>query len=400
MDQIADLGDYAPLVITTLEFVDWLKSHAVIDAQTAGWAVKALQRVGEKSRHGRKPPKCAKFVLDSLAITHLRICGVLEDLMAAGQSFLISAAAAKEARELILVEMEEAPAVDTIEALRSVLRKGIELGDVRFKPVVHANEPEIFQEFPSLSEFLHDVGDADAIIIDDRASNKALNVEDRSGNRVPLLCITDLLRELEISGHLSIDERFQAQHAMRVWGFALIPLLPGELEHWLRSAILEADGSFNEIRELRAIREGIQRLHSTDVLQLPEESRYLEQLIIVTISAIRNMWANDDFSIDMAQKISNWIYREVYPSPWDWKHCFEQADQEQISLEGYAQLTVLLFSPLSKSPKRDLAYRDRVENSVVGELRPGASKVLDLSARALEGMIDEWSRELDDVDGD
>ena len=280
MEEEANLGEYASLVMTTLQFVDVLETDAVLDRHTSDRARRLLAPLEQREPLGTNKAGEGPLSLDGLAVAYLSDTGLLDDLRRSAREFQVHPSTVTEIEQLIRTEAESQRTLEVVSQLRIWLRDGIATGRVTVMPRPQSAEVEDMGiETRVLQELLSDIGTADAVLIDDRMAGAQGRVTDRSGRAAPIVDTLDLLHDFTRAGLLSPQDRFHRHHLLRARGFVCIPVELEEIEGYL--ATREADpvtGLLRESAELRTIRENIQRLRSTTIAQQPAETVYFRSL--------------------------------------------------------------------------------------------------------------------------
>ena len=169
MEQNADLGEYASVVMTTLQFVDVLEAEAVLDSQTSERARQMLTPLDLGEPLGSSSAGEGPVFLDGLALAYLYSAGLLDDLHRCGREFRIHRSTATEIEQLIRTEGDANRAIDVLTRLRIWLRDGIAGGRVIVMPRPRLyEEDDLGVQTRVLQELVSDIGTADAVLIDDR----------------------------------------------------------------------------------------------------------------------------------------------------------------------------------------------------------------------------------------
>jgi hypothetical protein len=233
-------------------------------------------------------------------------------------------------------------------------------------------------------ELLSDVGTADAVLIDDRMAGALGRVTDRSGRAAPIVDTLDLLHDFTRTGLLSSQERFHRHHLLRARGFVCIPVELEELEDFLATQEPDpATGLLWESAELRAIRENLQRLRSTTILQQPPETPYLDRLRLTGFTAIRKIWTDTSIPTPTAIARTDWIWRNLTSSPVDWAHTIVDPAGVLAPTTGFLnEVSALLMLPITEL-ERGRAFRDWLEAVVLAPLEMVSPEIL----RDLAGII-------------
>ena len=226
-EEEANLGEYAPLVMTTLQFLDVLEADAVLDRQVSGRARGMLASLEQGEPLGPNGAGEGPLFLDGLALSYLSGMGLADYLRRLVRDLRIHPTTAADIEGLIGTESETQRTLEALSRVRVWLRDGILAGSVAVMPRSGSSEDDdLGIETRVFQELVADTGTADAILIDDRMTGALGHVTDRSGRRVPIVDTIDLLRDLAAAGLLSPGERFHRHHLLRARGFICIPVEP------------------------------------------------------------------------------------------------------------------------------------------------------------------------------
>jgi len=175
-----------------------------------------------------------------------------------------------------------------------------------------------------------------------------------------------------------------------------MPLELEELESYLAGTEPDAvTGVLRERAELRAIRENLQRLRSTTILQQPAETPYLDRLRMTGFVAIRKLWADATVPIATTVARTDWIWRSLLISPLDWAHTIIDVSGVVPPVTGFLnEIAALLTIPISDL-ERGRALRNWFERTILDPVQVMSSDVLDdlavmIRAR-IGGWVDEWT---------
>jgi tetratricopeptide (TPR) repeat protein len=398
MQQNADLGEYASVVMTTLQFVDALEAEAVLDGQTSECARQMLTPLEVGEPLGTSCVGEGPVFLDGLALAYLYSAGLLDDLHRSDREFRIHRSTATEIEQLIQTEAEADRAIEVLTRLRIWLRDGIAAGRVIVMPRPRPFEEEdLGVQTRVLQELVSDIGTADAVLIDDRMVGSQGRVTDRSGRAAPIVDTLDLLHDLAGAGLLSPRERFHAHHVLRARGFMCIPLELEEIEGYLATRGPDGvTGRLVENAELRAIRENLQRLRSTTIVQQPAETPYLDRMRLTGFIAMRNVWQDNSIPIPTAVARTEWLWHNLMSTPIDWAHTIIDSTGVIAPRAGFMnEASSLLLAILTPDLERAQAFRKWVETTVLAPLEMASPDILDDLAgfvhSRIRGFADEWT---------
>jgi tetratricopeptide (TPR) repeat protein len=396
MEQEARLGEYAPLVMTTSQLLDVLDADAILDRPTVDRARRMLTSLEQREALGTNKPGGGPIYLDGLAVAYLSGAGLLDHLSSSAREFQIHPATIAEIDQLIRTEGEADRTIEVLSRLRIWLRDGIATGLVTVMPRSRPSEDEDMG-LPTrvLQELVSDIGTADAVLIDDRMAGALGRVTDRSSHAAPIIDTLDLLNELTRGGLLSSRDRFHCHHVLRARGFICIPVELEEIQSYLATAEPDPDtGLLRENAELRVIRENLQRLRSTTIVQQPSETVYLDRIRITGFLALRSLWAVASVPIPTARARTEWLWRTLMLTPIDWAHTI--VDPAGVVAPNTGLLNVLsglLLTIPNNDLERARAFRDWIDAEVLAPLERASSESLDelacIMITRLRGLVDE-----------
>jgi hypothetical protein len=396
MEQEADLGEYRSLAMTTVQFLDVLEGDTVLDHQTGEQARRMLASLEQREAPGTNDPGIGPLFLDALAVAYLSGAGLHDDLRRSVRELQIHRSTVTEIDQLIRTESDRA--IEILSRLRIWLRDGIATGRVIVMPRSRSSDDEDFGvQSRVLQELVTDIGTADAVLIDDRMAGAQGQVTDRHGHAAPIVDTLDLLHDLTRSGLLSSEERFHKHHLLRVRGFICIPVDLEEIQGYL--ATREPDpvtGLLRESAELRAIRENLQRLRSTTIIQQPAETIYLDRLRLIGFIAIRKLWADTSVPIHTALARTEWLWRTLMATPIDWAHTIVDPAGVVAPATGFSrEVSELLFAITTLEHERARALRDWIEVAILTPLELASPEILrDLTnsiQTRIRGLVDEFA---------
>jgi hypothetical protein len=397
MEQEADLGEYASLVMTTLQFVDVLEDDAILDVPTTERARRMFASLEQREPLGTNKPGTGPLFLDGLAVGYLSGAGLLNDLRRSAREFQIHRSTVTEIDQLIHTESEEARVTEVLSRLRIWLRDGIATGGIIVMPRCRPSEEEDFgMQTRVLQELLTDIGEADAVLIDDRMAGAQGRVTDRWGHAAPIVDTLDLLHDLT-PALLSPRDRFHKHHLLRARGFMCIPVDLEEIQGYLATREPDPDtGLLRENAELRTIRENLQRLRSTTIIQQPAETPYLDRLRVTGFIAIRNLWADASVPIPVAVARTEWLWRNLMSLPIDWAHTIVDPAGVVPPITGFVnEISGLLLTLTIPQLERARAFRDWIQEAILSPLELVSPDILsDLTSsthRHIRGLIDEFA---------
>jgi hypothetical protein len=180
-----------------------------------------------------------------------------------------------------------------VDGLRTNLKNGLETGKVILGRAIRADDedgPCGALAHPSVA-MLRLIDDVEAGVSDDRFLNQHLTISSETSTK-PLLTTVDVLDSLQRRGALSATKVQEARTALRRANYALMPLSVQELADLVSSAPI-LNRTLVETGELRAIRESIQRIRMSDLLQFPKELPWLNSVHGASLLVLKQQWTGE-----------------------------------------------------------------------------------------------------------
>ncbi|MDB5528099.1 MAG: hypothetical protein JWR51_1202 [Devosia sp.] len=339
MRETVDLSTYSGVLAGSWEVVSALKALGHL---TSSEEEKALEYLSQHEPRWPNPTQIARgavLYIDSLAANYLQHLGLLDRLRFAGFTAIVSESDIEQADLLIRQASFVDSTRDVIEDVRSNLAQRIQSGRVRLGIARRQENDDAlsFENHPSNS-LLEIAKQVDVVVIDDRFFNQHNWME--SEGRKPINTSLEVLTALHNAGHLTKASLNDARAKMRRAGFAMVPITPEELLELLEGAPA-SDGTLSETAELKAIRESLLQFRMSDVLQLPREHPWFDELNLALVGALRAQWKEGvDFKNAIAK--SNWVLGLFDIRRWAHRM---QPDHLSSSERYQAQLQLLMMLP-------------------------------------------------------
>ena len=402
MEREADLRDYAELVLSTKAFTSLLSARGSIDSQTHERAYHFLSTQDHAPDTEADPSFLERRIyLDDLAVGYLQTAGILQAACHCRLDSWVHPSMKDEQAAIIEANREGERLANALDDIRVTLRDALDRGQAIFMPRHHWDEEEtqigwLYQAAPTLAHILKDVGPCNAICVDDRFFNRHQTLTDEAGHTVPIVCVLDLLQHLEVHGVISTEEKHRAFHKLRQAGYGLVPVTPDELEKYLRNARFDHAGHVIETAEMRILRQTLMRIRSLDMVELPTEAPFLEQMQLGCIVAIRRLWADEALSVERVVALSHWIWCNVAPSPMDWTRAIREPLRQSDMPEAFARHLALLLRPMHLPRERYEVFRDWVECDILEPLLSANANLIDSVAKIVRTDIERLSEALSD----
>jgi hypothetical protein len=206
--------------------------------------------------------------------------------------------------------------------------------------------------------------------------------------------VLDLLRLFQSQNVITENHRYEKLRRLRRSGFILVPVELDELEKYLRGAKFDQEGHLIESAELRIVRQTLMRIRSLDIVQQPMENAFLDRLRLGSIIVIRQLWQDNDISAEHAVALTDWVWRNVAPSPLDWSYTVRDRSNMASQLDAFACHIALLLNPMSMGDGgRYKVFREWVEHAVLEPLLPVNADLIDRVATLMQAHIEALSME-------
>jgi len=395
METLADLRELAPTVVSTFALASALLARGAITQEQFDDAVESMERQEPSELEGVSIELDVAY-LDRVAAELLHRTGLLAALVQTGCMVYVHSGAVQDWRGLAEVDLDNAPTLESIERIRTVLRHRLLTGRVRLLAAsATANEIKAGLKGSVLADLFAVPGQADAIALDDRMLNAVPGLVAPSGATVPVVCALDLLGLLVQRGLISSSALDEDIHLLRKRCFYALPLDASTLLAMLGKVSLGSNRTLTETARLKTLREYLARLHSTDVLRTPDDLIFLDSLWRAASTSIRELWANGALSLDETVAKCDWIVKHVMPTI---EVCLRNvSDLETKSVNLAAAMFGFSLIPQASTPQRQAAQRSWIEDSLISQLLPGNSDVIDSLVGAIErSLLDNARTLLDD----
>ena len=290
MQEDADLSEYESYLCSSIAVVNKLAHNGDLTRRESQEACVALNFREVQWPSEPKIADGAVLYLDDLAVPHLQILGLLSKLHLAGITAFVSSSEVEEADALISYDVKASDVVSIVERLRLRLRDGLESEKLRLGKAILGDDsdgPKRVYSHPTV-DLLRLVADTDVGVVDDRFINQHGSISLEPGSR-PLLTTVDVLDVLAECGAISESRRQDALTTLRRANFALTPLTFAELNTLIANSTVR-DEVLEETAELRAIRESIQRIRMSNMLQSPKELTWMNGVTQACLNCLKEQW--------------------------------------------------------------------------------------------------------------
>lgn len=356
MEREANLAEYGDVVLSCTQFVATLKDNGHIDSATSARALKYL------TQHDRSPAVplerqsiLGPLYLDDLAVTYLRSSGILQICAKLGLDLYVHHTSPQETSDISRASREGAELGEQLNRLRIRLKDALESGKARFfspsEGVLDDEEETALSAlFPALSQLLMDTRGVDAVCIDDRFFNQHAAFTDRTGHAATTIALPDVIRFLAARGALSEQEARAIRHRARRAGYVFVPLEPSELDAYIKQSAVR-DGELVETDELRVLRQSLMRVRSLVALVQPLETRFLDTLRLTCLTTMRQVWADENMTVDDVEVRCTWIWNNLAPLPFAWARTIRDGAAVMSPHDAFAQYVAMLVLPMFSSER-------------------------------------------------
>ena len=398
MQEEADLSDYKAYLCSGIAVVNMLTRRGVLTGREARDACTALNVREVQWPSEPQIADGAVLYLDDLAVSHLQHLELLSKLHRGGVTAYVSGSEIEEADALISYDERANEVVEIVERLRRRLRESLESGKVRLGKAIRGDDGDGSDHVTShpTVDMLRLVADADVGVVDDRFVNRhglmSLETVDR-----PLLTTVDLLDVLLERGSISGERRQDALTRLRQANFALTPLTLEELHALFANSTVSGE-TVEETAELKAIREGIQRVQMSNMLQSPQELTWLNGVIQACLVCLKEQW-KDGFDEATAVARSDWLL--ALSDVRAWTHRLDE-NVEQLTERYRNWVLVLMTLPARQQQSVKEAYWRWFDSRVLEPLQeedPDTYRYLvEWAKQHVAGIVEACERGLEDGD--
>ena len=131
------------------------------------------------------------------------------------------------------------------------------------------------------------------------------------------------------------------------------------------------------------------RIRSIEMLQRPLE----ENLLAGCTCVIRKIWENESIPASQAAELSEWVWRNVSPSPSDWLAAGAGLHERSAAWHASAKHFAELLLPMAVMEQRDEHFRDWVERAVMAPLMPANDDFVGAVASEVREEIERFCSE-------
>jgi len=312
-EEVANLRDYASLVLTVRTFVEALSAggKAVrVDAMRADGMLAGFDR-GEL---GPVPDDVLNRTLyiDQVALRHLQQAGVFATASLSLVDLRTLPSSKAEYLRIINDSKARGRTEATIDSARKHLRAGLEqanvclLGERKSRDEQDVIDTSGLTDALTIRPFLQSTREIDALIVDDRFLTRSASIADVDGRTVPMLSSLDLLAAFEKHGVCDKSNIAYLRHRLRAMGAALVSIRDGELWSLLEACTIDRNGVLQESAELRMLRQ-MTIQSCTLTVSDPGDRMFFDAISRAVDSVLAKLWASDSEALARAIATTNWI---------------------------------------------------------------------------------------------
>nr|WP_280952534.1 hypothetical protein [Neorhizobium huautlense] len=365
MKEEADLRDYTEQLCSCLDIVEKLSQKGLLRVQEVERARAALSLREVPWEPPRLIPDGAVLYLDDLTVAHLQFLGLLNQLHKADLVPMVHSSEVDEIDALIGHDALGDELLAVVEKLRSSVREALDSGKIKLGKAVRVDEegPRAAMAHPTLG-VLRFAGHVDAAVVDDRFINQHAWHNDDGSQKLAIVTTLDVLNHACDQGTISPERLSEALTKLRQAAFLFIPITLEELSSLLRVTEI-IDGKVIERAELRALRESILLVRMRDVLQVPGELAWLEDLHAAMVRTLSLLWQEplDEFA---AKARSDWLLDLVDVK--GWSHRLDESSAETI--DRYRRwIAGLMLLSASRSEEIKASYWDWLQKGVLDTIQ-------------------------------
>ena len=394
----ADLGEFGSCILNLIDFLPHMEGYVPPDNFANAQAI--FESADHEAERNNDDLGDGPLYVDDLALHYLNSAGILQYINHLGREIFIAPLVKKRISELIKGAEHSDKLAEILDNLRKRIRDGLKTNKISFLPKSkHQEEPEdipnIFPRLNALQHAIANAGDADALCLDDRAVGKHVQVEGQSGQNVPAIGSYDVLEYLAKRNAITEDEKRSCDFRLRKRGFAFLPLDPDTVFSALKRSIHPSTSAIRETSDLMAIRENLQVIRSTKILQIPEEKPWFLQLVNVSDYVLIKIWNDPSIEVEVAIKMSDWVADVLAPLPIAWQDSAIFASSEEIlEMTKLVLAHLTIVGPKLEDESRRKIFAKWVRHKLLRPLGPANAKILDEVSQVLSLQVMQWAKEL------
>lgn len=305
-ERAMDVSAKSASIVSPIGIINALEDAGELDTHKARAARSML---GENRQTWPNEPKAdlnRPMLVEIVALNALQNAGVLEVLLTAGATLLVSKRTASFVhRELAEWKQVQAP-LEAIIRVRDKLVAAVASGKAShggYRRSGPDHDVDERLEQSQLMSILTDASGFDVLVSADRAINKRGELTDRKGLKRRIVTVIDVIDHLLASGRIASERWAEARQRLRECGVGFVPI---EVEEVV-SAASRSDWENGPSRALRAIFDSIHLPLFRKALVLPDERFWLANSMVMLTRAIKQCWV--ELSSNNAKQAASWLLR-------------------------------------------------------------------------------------------
>lgn len=363
----ADLTGKDHVLVSCQAVVDKLRSMGKLTSYEANQAQSYLQVNEQRWENEPEITDGSDLYLDSVSVSYLETCNLLEPLCNAGFTVSIHESLIEESRILLSFRRSSERLNQIIETLRAFLHEGIQLSTVIVDALIHTHDPDdennVFNHPTAMMLSFSD--ECDVIVFDDRCMNQHL-VTEYHGTVRNIVTSFEFLRLLERNDIISTSQYQEASTKLRRGGYLFTDIDQEDLFNAIERCESGKTG-LTESAELRAIREAFLFARFSKALSYPNETAWLDRSIMTLLTVYRQVWKSESDLNDIKAR-AEWLLGLCDLR--GWLSLFPARHANTILSDVYLRyVSILIFPPVDISEVRQASFLEWVDERVVTPLR-------------------------------
>ena len=393
-EEDADLREFGPLVLKTTQLLSHAKPH--ISPEAYARAQSYLTVVDRGAPLGENDLGDGPLYADNLALTYLDTTGILQHLHRLDREIFVVDSVKADAKNLIDAAEYGDKIADILERLRKRIQENVQSGKVIFLSESGGRKnQEAFLSFEALLDVFETTENIDAVCLDDRVFGKHAHLTNQHGRNIPIVGSTDILEYLSARSLSTEEKKRTCDFRLRKGGVAFLPLDVDVLLTDLKDSIDGSQAQFTENGTLAAIRENLQRIRSMKFLRIPEEGRWLSQMAYATRGLLNQIWSDSTIKIELAQKMSDWVFDVLAPLPTDWRESIVQTEEEDVTEQTKSVLLLLIHAGAAlMDEERRRAFTTWIDQRLLGPLVLANVALIDDISQIIQASLSESAKEI------
>ena len=396
LEEEVDSSGFVERVCGLQELIDFLFDESEFGEEESLVMRKDLLDDGVRWKSFGKLERNSVIYLDGLVVEKLERLGIVNRLSQVFKQLVIDRGVRDDAIALIEYSERQHEVEELIHGVRRLVYQGIKQGKVRLSPQTYIKRNIEQDQFDgkyalSLSQLLNDVGEAEAVVVDDRALNKLNEISFKNGQRKPLVTGVDILKTLVSEEGMSQEHYFRTLQQLRKAGALFVPIDREELI----TSVLKGDPITTQSFEIKAVADYIDFVRVRNILQLPQEMPWLGRVCLEILWAIRDLWITEQ-PVKIVEAACQRLL-DILPDPYDWVG--DNADESLLDwarLHYVIRITFLGDGLSIPDTDRRRVYLDWVESVVIQPMVKVDPSIMEDSKRYSLQTLSKITEEVDD----